>query len=160
MGACAMPVAFEVGDIFATPAEAVAPGCNCAGAMGKGIAATFRERWPEMYTEYRRRCRLGTFQLGDVFVWEAKPTTVFNLGTQLSWKTKADLNALQTALQRMISDAEERAISQILIPRIGAGLGKLEWTVVRPMLEGIGVGTSVKLRVCETFAAGRPMSGD
>lgn len=80
-----MPVTFETGDLFST-AEigAFAHGCNCAGAMGKGIAVSFRERWPEMYEEYRRLCKAGDFALGDVFVWEVGGEAVFNLGTQKS----------------------------------------------------------------------------
>ena len=66
-----MPIGFETGDIFATlGVSAFAHGCNCAGAMGKGIAVSFRERWPKMYEEYRRRCKAGEFKLGDVFIWE------------------------------------------------------------------------------------------
>lgn len=45
-----MPVSFESGDIFATTElRGFAHGCNCAGAMGKGIAVAFKQRWPAMY---------------------------------------------------------------------------------------------------------------
>lgn len=57
-----------------------AHGCNCAGAMGKGIALDFKVRFPKMYEEYKVRCKNGTFSLGDVFVYSSPPFTVFNLG--------------------------------------------------------------------------------
>lgn len=34
-----------------------AHGCNCAGAMGKGIALQFKDKFPKMYLEYKRRCK-------------------------------------------------------------------------------------------------------
>jgi O-acetyl-ADP-ribose deacetylase (regulator of RNase III) len=54
-----MPMQFVSGDLFANEfkAEAFAHGCNCQGSMGPGIAKGFRERYPEMYEEYRRRCK-------------------------------------------------------------------------------------------------------
>ena len=63
-----MPTIFVKGDLFAHKGlDALAHGCNCAGAMGKGIAVHFRERFPNMYGEYKQRCADGRFTLGAVF---------------------------------------------------------------------------------------------
>src|SRR5512141_2670107 len=86
-GKIIMAIHFISGDLLAAQdVDAIAHGCNCAGAMGKGIALAIRRRWPEMYQEYRQHCRDGKFRLGDVFVWESKPL-VFNLGTQQSYRS-------------------------------------------------------------------------
>ncbi len=155
-----MPVRFESGDLFATDElKAFAHGCNCAGAMGKGIAVAFRERWPEMYEEYRRLCRGGEFQLGDVFVWEEGENVVFNLGTQKTWRTRAELWAVEKSLLSMLKEAERRKLTEIGLPRIGAGLGGLEWADVRSLLERLADSSSVTLRVCETFVPGEVMGG-
>jgi O-acetyl-ADP-ribose deacetylase (regulator of RNase III) len=154
-----MPVTFETGDLFSTPhIHVFAHGCNCAGAMGKGIAVTFRQRWPSMYEEYRIRCKSGGFKLGDVFVWKAGEDVVFNLGTQRTWKEKADLWAVEKSLEEMLSIAEESRLTEIALPRIGAGLGGLDWLAVRSLLEKFGGSTSLRLRVCETFVAGQPLA--
>ena len=82
-----MPIQFVTGDLFQNrvKAEALAHGCNCAASMGAGIAVGFKERYPAMFEEYKRRCkaRPPTFTLGSVFFWheDGKPA-VFNLGTQ------------------------------------------------------------------------------
>ncbi|NUO78358.1 MAG: macro domain-containing protein [Lysobacter sp.] len=153
-----MPISVEVGDIFATPGiNGFAHGCNCAGAMGKGIAVTFRERWPRMYDEYRRRCKAGSFQLGDVFVWKEDGDVVFNLGTQSSWTKKAELWAVEKALTEMIREAEVLCIQQVALPRIGAGLGGLEWASVRTVLEELGGRTQIQLRVCDVYTEGQPL---
>lgn len=153
-----MTVVFERGDIFATDGiAAFAHGCNCAGAMGKGIAVLFREKWPAMYDEYRRRCLSREFQLGDVFIWESQGDTVFNLATQASWRSKAQIDAVQGSLALMIREAEARHVEAIAMPRIGAGLGGLDWSLVQPVIEALGAKTRVKLRVCDEYVAGQPL---
>jgi hypothetical protein len=60
--------------------------------MGKGIAVEFKARFPRMYSEYKQRCADGRFRLGDVFTWHEAGMTVFNLGTQKTWRSKAELS--------------------------------------------------------------------
>lgn len=150
-----MPTTFVSGDLFAVPGPAVlAHGCNCAGAMGKGIAVEFRRRFPQMYDEYKRRCKEGRFALGDVFVWsEPGGSTVFNLGTQRTWRSKAELSAIRKSLTHAIQIAEERALERIHLPRIGAGLGGIPWEDVKALLVELGASTQVELRVFEEYVA-------
>ncbi len=149
-----MPTAFVTGDLFADPdLDGLAHGCNCAGAMGKGIAVEFRRRFPEMFSEYKRRCQDGSFELGDIFVWKTHDVTVFNLGTQKSWRTKASLAALESAVAKMVEFADHQGIRRIGVPRIGAGLGGLDWNEVKPVLHDAGASTAVQLVVFESFPA-------
>ncbi|UNP29291.1 macro domain-containing protein [Lysobacter gummosus] len=154
-----MPLSLEIGDIFSTPdVIAFAHGCNCAGAMGKGIAVSFRRHWPAMYQEYRRRCAVGEFKLGDVFLWEQENISIFNLGTQQSWRTKAEYWAVKKSLSEMVRLAEDRKVREIVLPRIGAGLGDLEWQDIQATLQSLGDMTSVLLRVCDIFVSGQPLT--
>ena len=150
-----MPTLFVSGDLLQQDGlQALAHGCNCAGAMGKGIAVEFRARFPEMYVEYKQRCADGRFKLGDVFTWTAASVTVFNLGTQKTWRTKADLQAIKSSLSTMVKEAETLGISRVGLPRIGAGLGGLPWEPVRELLQGIGEATPVLLVVFEEYVPG------
>lgn len=149
-----MPTTFVKGDLFQQGGRALAHGCNCAGAMGKGIALEFRARFPKMYAEYKQRCADGRFGLGDVFTWSEGEVTVFNLGTQKTWRSKAEMQAIQVAVAKMIQEAEARRLTQVALPRIGAGLGGLPWEPIRALLAGLGEGTSVHLLVFEEFVPG------
>jgi O-acetyl-ADP-ribose deacetylase (regulator of RNase III) len=147
-----MSSTFVTGDLFAHEGlGAIAHGCNCAGAMGKGIAVQFRQRFPRMYAAYKQRCAEGRFNLGDVFAWSEDGLTIFNLGTQKTWRAKADLSAIETAVRSMVRLAEEAGIARIGLPRIGAGLGGLPWTDVRAVLTDIGNATNVELVVFEEY---------
>jgi O-acetyl-ADP-ribose deacetylase (regulator of RNase III) len=151
-----MPTSFVTGDLFAAKGIfAFAHGCNCAGAMGRGIAVEFKRRFPEMFREYKERCIDGRFQLGDVFMWKQSPTVVFNLGTQPHWKAPAELAAIATALRTMTAMAERDEIDRIALPRIGAGFGSLDWANIRPIVEATGEASQVQLVVFETFVAGQ-----
>jgi O-acetyl-ADP-ribose deacetylase (regulator of RNase III) len=146
-------IRFTRGDLFTADAlDALAHGCNCAGAMGKGIALEFRRRFPAMYAEYKQRCADGRFTLGGVFAWKADGVTVFNLGTQRSWTTRAELPAIEAALGAMLEQAEAQGIRRIGLPRIGAGLGGLAWQDVKAVLERLGPATAVELVVFEEYA--------
>lgn len=129
-----MPLTERTGDLFEADEPALAHGCNCAGAMGRGIAVEFRRRWPDMYDRYRDVCRNGDFRPGDVFTWSAPDKVIFNLGTQRTWRAKATLEAVQASVATMIVDAREIGISAIAMPRIAAGLGGLAWEDVRSTL--------------------------
>jgi len=123
------------GNIFNIPGvDNFAHGCNCAGAMGKGIAIQFKEKFPEMYLQYKQLCKSGTFTLGDVFMYYYGAGTVFNLGTQKSWISKAEISAVDTAIGKMLQLARENQVKQIALPRIGAGLGKLDWESIKQLI--------------------------
>lgn len=150
-----MPTVFVKGDLFRQGGlDALAHGCNCAGAMGKGIAVEFRARFPRMYAEYKQRCAEGRFQPGDVFTWTEDGLTVFNLGTQKTWRTKAELPAIESAVVRMIHEAERQGLGRIGLPRIGAGLGGLSWEPVRALLLRLGEDTRLELIVFEEYVPG------
>lgn len=71
------------GDIFSLKdVSSYAHGCNCAGAMEKGIALQFTNRYPTMYKEYKLLCQCGQFNpamsltiimVKDMFIiWQRK----------------------------------------------------------------------------------------
>jgi len=155
-----MPTVFLKGDLFHHEGlRALAHGCNCAGAMGKGIAVEFRSRFPKMYAEYKERCADRRFKLGDVFAWAEGDITVYNLGTQETWRTKADIRAIETATRAMVRLAERQGIAKIGLPRIGAGLGGRPWEEVRAVLARIGEQTSADLVVFEEYVRAAGVEG-
>ncbi len=154
-----MTVEFKTGDLFATPGlQAFAHGCNCAGAMGKGIAVSFKERWPRMYAEYRKRCQSGEFKLGGVFLWQEAGFSVFNLGTQRTWRTKAEIWAIEESLTEMLKIASANAIDHLAMPRIGAGLGGMLWEDVKALIVKLAGAGSLRISVCVEFVAGQPLA--
>ncbi|MBZ0289193.1 MAG: macro domain-containing protein, partial [Anaerolineae bacterium] len=127
----------------------LAHGCNCAGVMGKGIALEFKRRFPNMYAAYRQQCLQGEFKLGDVFVWRENGFMVFNLATQKRPGSTAEISAIEKSLSSMVELCKRLNIEKVGLPRIGAGLGKLDWEIVKEVVERIGASTTVTLLVFE-----------
>lgn len=154
-----MSVVFVSGDLFEFAGlDALAHGCNCAGAMGKGIAVEFKRRYPAMFDAYRQRCLEGAFALGDVFPWRAEGRVILNLGTQRTWRTRARLVDVKRALEEMVRVAEEMEASRIGLPRIGAGLGRLPWPSVKALLIEIARDAEVELVVFEEYVPAERLS--
>ncbi len=102
-----------------------------------------------MYEEYRRRCADGRFGLGDLFVWETPEQHVLNLGTQRTWRSGADLAAVGSAVRKTVHWAEAHQVEAVGLPRIGAGLGGLDWAQVVATIEPIAAPSTVRLVMFE-----------
>ena len=162
-----MPIEFVVqGDLFANRfrARALAHGCNCQGSMGAGIATGFRDRYPQMYEEYRRRCKAQPrrFNLGEAWLWKADGQPwVFNLGTQDGvWRARASYEAIEAALGSMRQQADREDIPPLALPRVGAGHGGLSWRKVRAIIEKVFADWPGTLYVYEQYAPETPEPQD
>ena len=154
-----MPIHTVTGDLFANRyhVQALAQGVNCRGSMDAGIAVGFRERYPEMYAEYRRRCKAVPRELnpGDVWLWRADTGQpwVFNLATQEDyWRSRATYTAVERALQRTRALADEVGVRSLAAPRIGAGYGGLSWRKLRAIFDGVFYDWTGDLYLYETYA--------
>jgi O-acetyl-ADP-ribose deacetylase (regulator of RNase III) len=152
-----MTIKFVQGDLFKNRfnAQSLAHGCNCKGSMGAGIAVEFKNRYPQMYEEYRKRCKATPreFNPGEIFLWkcDAKPW-VFNLATQEDyWRSRATYQAIEEVLKKMKQRADDEGITTIAMPRIGAGYGGLSWKKVRLIIEQIFADWSGELVVYEEY---------
>jgi len=54
-----MTILYTRGDIFESDAQVIVCPVNCVGAMGRGLALTFRERIPGLYEQFRDLCHRG-----------------------------------------------------------------------------------------------------
>ncbi len=153
-----MPVHLVAGNLFANRfnADALAHGVNCMGVMDAGIAVEFRRRSPLMFAEYRDRCLVKTHPHrlvpGGVFLWRsAMRESVFNLATQSHPGPCATYDAFSTCMATMRKMADEYGISTIAMPRIGAGLGGLDWERVLALVEAAFDGWGGELYVYDRF---------
>ena len=144
----------EEGDIFAIKGiSSYAHGCNCAGAMGKGIALQFKEKFPQMYTEYKQLCQQNKFNPGDVYDYDYGNGHIYNLGTQQTWRTKAKMEYIKSSIKTMLEMATSANIESIALPAIGAGLGGLLWEDVKSLLKEISIDyPDVHLVVVERYS--------
>ena len=57
------------GDIFDSPAQVIVNTVNTVGVMGKGLALSFKNRYPDMFERYKRVCEEGKLQIGNLMLF-------------------------------------------------------------------------------------------
>lgn len=124
------------GDIFESSAEALVNPVNCVGVMGKGLALAFKRRFPEMFREYAAVCKAGELVPGTLHVWRGSGAgpMVINVPTKRHFRSKSKLEDVEAGLVALRETALELGLRSVAVPALGAGLGGLRWSEVRPRI--------------------------
>lgn len=121
--------------ILTSTAQTVVNTVNTVGVMGKGLAAAFKARYPDMFKTYQGLCRSGKFDIGMLWLWKGPDQWVLNFPTKKHWRHPSKLSYIEAGLEKFVSEYEHRGIREISFPRLGCGNGGLEWANVRPLME-------------------------
>lgn len=131
-------------NLFGPPLpKVIAHGVNAKGVMGKGVAAKVKKIFPSAFEDYKR-IKLSP---GDVHHWHAGEYHVFNLCTQLKPGPGASLVSIGWALEAMLEIAAAHPIGEIHMPKIGCGLGGLQWDKVLPIVQAHARKTEIAIIV-------------
>jgi O-acetyl-ADP-ribose deacetylase (regulator of RNase III) len=126
------------GDLFDTESNILGHGVNIEGLMGAGIAKEFSSRFPVMYDEYKDICKHGELVAGETWLWEdeASDFIVLNIASQDKPGKHARLDWLESGLEDALEQLARAFddVEVIALPRIGCGIGGLDWEDVRPVL--------------------------
>lgn len=129
------------GNLLECKAEALVNTVNCDGFMGKGIALQFKQAFPSNYKAYHKACKQGEVRPGKMFVFENSgeqfPKYIINFPTKRHWKERSRLEDIKSGLDALILDIQQYKIRSIAIPPLGCGLGGLNWSQVKPLIESI-----------------------
>jgi O-acetyl-ADP-ribose deacetylase (regulator of RNase III) len=127
------------GNVLDAKVEALVNTVNTAGVMGKGLALQFKKAFPENYKAYEAACRRGEVQIGRMFVFDAGgivlPRYIINFPTKQHWRAASKLEYIELGLQDLVRVVTDRKIRSMAVPPLGAGLGGLDWSDVRPAIE-------------------------
>jgi O-acetyl-ADP-ribose deacetylase (regulator of RNase III) len=130
---------FKKGDILGADAEALVNTVNCVGIMGRGVALQFKNAFPANFGAYAKACKANDVVPGRMFVFEthalANPRYIINFPTKRHWRGKSRLEDIDSGLESLVDEVRSRNIRSVAIPPLGAGLGGLEWSEVRPRIE-------------------------
>jgi len=124
-----------IGDIFESGAQTLVNTVNTVGVMGKGIALGFRQRFPEMYEDYVRRCQRREVQLTRPYIYRRlTPPHIINFPTKDHWRSVSRLDDITEGLRYLQAHISEWGVMSLAVPPLGCGEGRLEWRVVGPTL--------------------------
>lgn len=130
---------FVSGDILQTKSHYIAQGVATGSqeGLGTGLAFKISSKWPSAQKQFKKYTHSRKFAGGDIFV--VAPTAehpgIIYLVTQPDMY-QASKTFLNRALRNLAKYCEAHSPEEIALPKIGAGLGKLDWeTDVKPLLK-------------------------
>ena len=140
-----MTITTEKRDLFTVPQGYYLAHCISSDfALGAGIAKTFDE-------VYNMRFKL--FKSYDNYEYcggEALPVdNVFNLVTKEKYWHKPTYESVRAALESMKTWMKFMSITKLAMPKIAAGLDRLEWSKVYEIICEVFADMDVEIVICE-----------
>lgn len=135
-------ITYLKGNLFESPAQVLVNTVNTFGVMGKGIARTFKQIYPEMFREYQILCESinpdGTrkFDTGNLWLYKTTHKWILNFPTKKHWRSPSKAEYIEEGLKTLVKIYQEAGISTIAFPPPGCGNGELNWEKdVKPLME-------------------------
>lgn len=110
-------------NIFTTRCQVIVNTVNCEGVMGAGLALEFRLRYPAMFQRYAGLCAEGRIRPGLLWIHQAADRRILNFPTKDRWRAPSEISYLERGLQKFADSYQDRGISSIAFPLLGADKG-------------------------------------
>lgn len=124
-----------IGDMFDSRAATLVNTVNCVGVMGKGVAAEFKKRFPQMFEDYAARCAAKQVKPGEPYLYsDMLGTSVINFPTKDHWRSPSRLADVEHGLDRLVAQAGVWELRSLAVPPLGCGNGGLDWEQVGPVM--------------------------
>lgn len=140
-----MSLKFISGDITKCDADYICHQVNCQGVMGSGVAKAIKDKWPEVYSDYRRfyenmiwSNRLPLNQIQIVIV--STEQSVINMFAQEYYGYDGDQYTSYDAFWKCLNKIKNKVPkgSTIAFPsKIGCCRGGANWQVILTMISEI-----------------------
>ncbi len=114
--------------------------------MGAGLAKQAAERFPSLPRLLGQSLR-STGNTHYLF----PSMRIITFPTKYHWRHSSDLTLIRTSIGRLALALDRSNIEEVYCPRIGCGLGRLQWDVVRDAIAPL---------LTERFIFVRPNEGD
>lgn len=129
----------HTGNIVDDDADILVNTVNAVGIMGKGVALSFKERWPGIDAVYKADCRNGWILPGTCRLYwlPAQPLMTRHwaaLATKDHWRDPSRMEWIESSLVMLADEARDVGARSIAIPPPGCGNGGLNWREVEPMV--------------------------
>ena len=133
-------IEFVKGNIFSSNVEALVNPINCVGVMGKGLALQFKNKYYNMFIEYQLLCKNDKIKIGKMYVYDTgfldNPKYIINFPTKIHWKNSSEYKYIRRGMDDLVNVIKDKNIKSIAIPKLGCGLGDLDWNIVRGTICG------------------------
>lgn len=123
------------GNIFDSPAQVIVNTVNTVGVMGKGLALSFKQRYPEMFKKYRTACEKKQLTVGKLMLFYEADHWILLFPTKENWRNPSKMEYIEKGLIKFVNTYANKNITSIAFPMLGCGNGELLWDDVKPLME-------------------------
>lgn len=123
------------GDIFQSPAQVIVNTVNTVGVMGKGLALSFKKRYPGMFEVYRKACERHQLTIGKLMLYYAPDHWILMFPTKENWRNPSKVEYIEAGLKKFVNTYADKGITSIAFPKLGCGNGELSWEVIKQVME-------------------------
>jgi O-acetyl-ADP-ribose deacetylase (regulator of RNase III) len=128
-------ITIKTGDLLESNAHTLVNTVNCVGVMGKGIALAFKNEYPEMFLDYKKKCESGKVIAREPYLYKVSDDLwILNFPTKQHWRSDSNLNDIIGGLSHLSGHYEEWGIKSLAVPPLGCGNGNLALTEVGPIM--------------------------
>jgi len=121
-------------DMFKSSCQTLTNTINCVSVMGKGIALEFKNRYPEMFKDYQKRCAAGEVKVGFPYVWRGLNKWVLNFPTKNFWQNPSKLEWIEDGISHFLMNYKGWGVKSLGLPKLGCSNGGLNWVDVRKII--------------------------
>ncbi len=144
-----MDIVIKHGNIFDSHCDLLVNPVNCVGVMGAGLALQFKIQYPDMFKFYKNACRNKILKPGYPAIYYNQATSLIRpqgivlFPTKYDWREDSKFEYIESGLKFLIDLIYRTNMSigvkgtSIAFPKIGCGLGKLDWTIVKEQMISI-----------------------
>lgn len=145
-------ITYNPGNLLMVTRGVIIHGCNAQGVMGSGVALAIREKYPSAYRAYANNLSL---ELGTIIWYEHTPVLkVANAITQefygVDGKRYVNYSALAKCFDAAIKGVKQFGLEELHFPKIGAGLGGGDWSIIEQIINDTDPYDKVK-KICWTL---------
>lgn len=149
-----MEIVYKTGNLLDAQTDVIAHQVNCQGVMGSGVAKYIREKWPNVFEEYKKYCDdiyshqvFGSCLLVDI----NNEQCVANLFGQFRYgrdgKRYTNYEALYKSLERLVAQMIDNKKSVAFPYKMSSDRGGADWNVVLAMIESVFKDTDITIEI-------------
>lgn len=148
-------IEFASGDLLKATTEYIAHGVATGSqeGLGTGLALKISTQWPDVQQQFKKFTRSNSFTGGELCVVApiaSRPGVIY-IATQPDMY-HATMPHLNKGLRNLAKYCAKHEIESVALPKVAAGLGKLDWAHdVKPLILKYLVEGSTLFRIYEDF---------
>jgi O-acetyl-ADP-ribose deacetylase (regulator of RNase III) len=136
-----MAIHYRKGNLLDVKSGIILHGCNAQGVMGSGVALSIRNKYPEVYNDYKPdngyKSRMYLYLGGTIKTWVDEDLLVISAITQQYYGNDGKRYVNYVALVKVFQEAVDTSLDynySLNFPKIGAGLGGGDWNIIEQLI--------------------------